>query len=103
MGSPLDFPQHAATDKVVREASSKAEQKLEEFDVEMRLVAFRCLGLKRVAMIPIISKRFSWWSVLYVGSFYLTFLPLHTCNNFNKLIGIDKDNDAGRGDLFLQY
>lgn len=38
MGSPLDFPQHAATDKVVREASSKAEQKLEEFDVEMRLV-----------------------------------------------------------------
>ncbi|KAK3878955.1 hypothetical protein Pcinc_016441 [Petrolisthes cinctipes] len=49
MGSPLDFPQHAATDKVVRDASSKAEQKLEEFDVEMsmrkeifdRVVAFR--------------------------------------------------------------
>ncbi|XP_071545618.1 thimet oligopeptidase-like [Panulirus ornatus] len=49
LGSPLDFPQHAATDKAVREASSKAEQKLEEFDVEMsmrkdifdRVVAFR--------------------------------------------------------------
>ncbi|XP_047472872.1 thimet oligopeptidase-like [Penaeus chinensis] len=48
-GSPLDFPQHAATDKAVREASSKAEQKLEEFDVEMsmrkdifdRVVAFK--------------------------------------------------------------
>nr|XP_045605809.1 thimet oligopeptidase-like [Procambarus clarkii] len=49
LGSPLDFPQHAATDKAVREASSTAEQKLEEFDVEMsmrkdifdRVVAFR--------------------------------------------------------------
>lgn len=38
LGSPLDFPQHAAVDKEVREASSKAEQKLEEFDVEMRCV-----------------------------------------------------------------
>ena len=37
-GSPVDFPQHAAVDKAVREASSKAEQKLEEFDVEMRCV-----------------------------------------------------------------
>ncbi|XP_045134136.1 thimet oligopeptidase-like [Portunus trituberculatus] len=36
-GSPVDFPQHAAVDKAVREASSKAEQKLEEFDVEMSM------------------------------------------------------------------
>ena len=41
-GSPLDFPQHAAVDKTVREASSKAEQKLEEFDVEMRCVVLYC-------------------------------------------------------------
>ncbi|KAK8402429.1 hypothetical protein O3P69_000679 [Scylla paramamosain] len=48
-GSPLDFPQHAAVDKAVREASSKAEQKLEEFDVEMSMrkdIFDRVVGFK---------------------------------------------------------
>lgn len=38
LGAPLYFPQHASEDKALRDASCAAETKLEEFEVEMRLL-----------------------------------------------------------------
>ena len=35
-GSVLDMPQHCVADKTVRDASSKAEEKMEEFDVALK-------------------------------------------------------------------
>lgn len=34
--APLEFPQHVATDKALRDASTEAARQLDEFDVEMR-------------------------------------------------------------------
>lgn len=44
-GGPLYFPQHASTDKSIRDASSLAETKLEELDVEMR---YLCISYEYV-------------------------------------------------------
>jgi hypothetical protein len=35
-GAVLDMPQHCVADKLVRDASSKAEEKMEEFDVALK-------------------------------------------------------------------
>lgn len=36
MGAVIDMPQHCVADKVVRDASSKAEEKIEEFNVSLK-------------------------------------------------------------------